>query len=122
MRNARLTVAWLLMLVCPDSESTAGGGAEKNDLTELTPRTTGPEMHAADFALGARRLVSDHSDLGARVDFDEFDGHGLIGVRLIDYRYRFTGPLAMSASLGAARYDLATPAFGFLLHRRTGMA
>jgi len=34
-------------------------------------------------------------------------------VRLIDYRYRFQGPLALGAFLGAARYALATPAYGF---------
>ena len=82
-------------------------------ITELTPRTDTPLMHAGDFGLGARRFVSEHSDLGARVDFDEFDGHSLIGVRLIDYRYRFSRHFAVSASLGAARYDLATPAYGF---------
>ena len=41
------------------------------------------------------------------------DGGGLLGVRLIDYRYRFTNPLALGVFLGAARYDLATPAYGF---------
>jgi hypothetical protein len=83
------------------------------DLTETTPRTATPTKQGADFAVGARRFVSEHSDLGARVDFDQFQGHSLIGVRLIDYRYRFHGPLAVSASLGAARYALATPAYGF---------
>jgi hypothetical protein len=34
-------------------------------------------------------------------------------VRLIDYRYRFSGPLALGVFVGAARYDLATPAYGF---------
>ena len=69
--------------------------------------------HSGDFSIGARRFVSDHSDLGARIDFDEFDGASLIGVRLLDYRYRFKGPIALTASLGAARYALATPAYGF---------
>ena len=34
-------------------------------------------------------------------------------MRAIDYRYRFTRSFAASAFLGAARYDLATPAFGY---------
>jgi hypothetical protein len=34
-------------------------------------------------------------------------------VRALDYRYRFDGPIALSAFLGAARYDLATPALGY---------
>ncbi len=64
------------------------------------------------FALGARREVSEHSDLGARIESDTDDGHNLLGVRLIDYRYRFHGPLALTTFVGAARYDLATPAYG----------
>jgi hypothetical protein len=63
--------------------------------------------------VGARRFVSDHSDLGARIEADNVQGHSLIGVRLIDYRYRFNGPLALAVFLGAARYDLVTPAYGF---------
>jgi hypothetical protein len=85
----------------------------RTDLTGLTPKTTGPSMTGAHFALGARRSVSDHSDLGARVDLDDLGGKSLAGVRLIDYRYRFQGPLAVGAFLGAARYALATPAYGF---------
>jgi hypothetical protein len=34
---------------------------------------------------------------------------------MIDYRYRFTGPLAVGAFLGASRYALATPAYGFYI-------
>jgi Capsule assembly protein Wzi len=85
----------------------------RTDLTELTPKTYGPFMTGAHVALGARRSVSDHSDLGARVEFDDLGGKNLAGVRLIDYRYRFQGPLALGAFLGAARYALATPAYGF---------
>ena len=85
----------------------------RTDLTELTPKTAGRSMTGAHFALGARRSVSDHSDLGARVDLDDLGGKSLAGVRLIDYRYRFQGPLALGAFLGAARYALATPAYGF---------
>ncbi len=83
------------------------------DLTGLTPKVTGPSSTGAHFALGARRAVSEHSDFGARVEYDGLDGKSLLGVRLIDYRYRFSGPLALGVFVGAARYDLATPAYGF---------
>ena len=63
-------------------------------------------------ALGARRFVSDHSDLGARVEIDDIQGSSLVGVRAIDYRYRFNNPLTLGFFVGAARYALATPAYG----------
>ena len=34
-------------------------------------------------------------------------------MRLLDYRYRFNGPLALNLFLGAARYPEYPPAFGF---------
>lgn len=66
----------------------------------------------AHLAVGARRAVSDRSDLGARIELDDIDGNLLFSVRAIDYRYRFHNPLAMSIFIGASRYDLATPAYG----------
>ena len=71
----------------------------RTDLTETTPKTYGPTTAGVHLGLGARRAVSDHTDLGARVEYD--------------YRYRFKNPLAIVAFLGAARYDLSTPAYGF---------
>jgi hypothetical protein len=47
------------------------------------------------------------------LEADDVQGHSLIGVRALDYRYRFKRrPLALSFFLGAARYALATPAYG----------
>ncbi len=85
----------------------------KTDLTGTDPKITSPSSTGAHFALGARRSVSDHSDLGARLEYDDFQGTGILGVRIVDYRYRFANPLALGVFLGAARYDLATPAYGF---------
>jgi hypothetical protein len=68
---------------------------------------------APHLGLGARRAVSDRSDLGARIEFDRVDSHTFIAVRALDYRYRFHNPLALGVFFGAARYDLATPAFGY---------
>jgi hypothetical protein len=36
----------------------------------------------------------------------------LIGVRAIDYRYRFSSRFALGLFAGAARYDAPTPAYG----------
>jgi len=121
--NAQPPVALLESEDAGSAEGESGGqifvGAGVNvlrvrtDLTGTTPKVLGPTQTGAAFDIGARRAVSEHNDLGARLDFDELDGNSLIGVRLIDYRYRFHNPLAFTAFLGAARYALATPAYGF---------
>ncbi len=92
------------------------------DLTSAETRVTGPYGSGAHFAVGARRFVSNHSDLGARIEFDNIQGHSLIGVRGLDYRYRFNGPLALSVFIGAARYALATPRIRNLLRRWAAVA
>ena len=76
------------------------------------PYTT-KTRYAPHFGLGARRVVGDHSDLGVRLEFDNIDSHLLIAVRALDYRYRFGTHGAFAFFAGAARYNLATPAFGY---------
>jgi hypothetical protein len=83
-------------------------------LDEGEPRTTSSGS-GAHIALGARRAISDRTDVGMRLDLDRIDDEYMLGVRAIDYRYRVWGPLSVSAFLGAARYDLATPAYGYYL-------
>ncbi len=85
----------------------------RTDLTDEDTRTTAPRKSTLHIALGARRAVSEHSDLGTRIEFDNIASHSLVGVRLLDYRYRFDGPLAAGVFIGAERYALATPAYGF---------
>jgi hypothetical protein len=70
--------------------------------------TTGPHV-----AIGVRGAVSDHSDFGTRVELDEIDGNTMIGVRALDYRYRIGEKLALTAFVGAARYGVATAAYGY---------
>jgi hypothetical protein len=84
----------------------------KIDLTDELPRTKTERQTAPHFAIGARREFSAHSDLGARIEYDEINGRSLIGARAVDYRYRFGNHLAIGGFLGAARYDLDTPAYG----------
>lgn len=68
---------------------------------------------APHIAVGARRAVSSRSDLGVRAELDRVDGELFFAVRALDYRYKFSHPLALSVFVGAARYDLATPAYGY---------
>ncbi|HVW69587.1 MAG TPA: capsule assembly Wzi family protein [Steroidobacteraceae bacterium] len=66
------------------------------------------------IGFGARREASAHQDLGFRVEADDIDGRPLYTFRALDYRYRFDNPLALSLFGGAARYNLTTPAYGFV--------
>ncbi|MBV6417022.1 MAG: hypothetical protein CMLOHMNK_01655 [Steroidobacteraceae bacterium] len=84
----------------------------KVDLDDTIPRATTDREVAPHFGLGARRAVSARQDLGVRVEYDDIDGHSLLGVRALDYRFRVRGPIALTGFVGAARYDLATPAYG----------
>jgi Capsule assembly protein Wzi len=84
-------------------------------LGDGSPTTTTDLTIAPHLAIGARRAVSERSDLGVRLELDDIDGELLLSVRALDYRYRFRGPLAISFFMGASRYDLATPAYGYYL-------
>jgi hypothetical protein len=83
----------------------------KTDLQKGLPITTSNWATGPHVAIGARRAVTDYGDLGVRVEFDQVQGHGLIGIRPLDWRYRVTDSLAFGAFAGVARYDLATPAY-----------
>ena len=84
-------------------------------LGDGTPTMTTDLEVAPHFGVGARRSVSVSSDLGVRLELDRIDDEMLLSVRALDYRYRFRSPLALSFFVGASRYDLATPAYGYYL-------
>jgi hypothetical protein len=84
-----------------------------------TPTVKSGWTVAPQLGIGARRAVSDRSDLGARLEINDLDGDLLVAVRALDYRYRFRGPLALSFFVGAAHYDKETPAIG--LYVGTGL-
>jgi len=110
-----------------DEDSYSGGTAEhgaevfidagmnvskvRADLEPGIPITSSKWGFDPHFGLGARRAVSANNDLGVRVEVDEVDGHSLIGLRAVDYRYRFSRRFALGVFAGAARYNLATPAY-----------
>jgi hypothetical protein len=83
------------------------------DITTITPRLQSGTSYGPHLALGARRAVSEHQDLGVALEADDVHGASLVGARILDYRYRFAGPLAFNFFGGAARYAAATPAYGF---------
>jgi hypothetical protein len=75
------------------------------------PMSTSPTGYGPHFGVGARRAVSANNDLGVRLEFDNVDGHALIGARALDWRYRFTDHFALGLFGGVDRYDLVTPAY-----------
>jgi hypothetical protein len=93
----------------------AGANATRDDIdlngvVRYTDNSVGPHL-----GVGARREVSEHQDLGFRIEADEIDHRAFYNARLLDYRWRFNNPLALNLFGGAARYNLATPAYGFTL-------
>ena len=95
----------------------AGGSASRVriEISNDQPKYVTDVGYAPHFALGARRAVSERSDLGVRIEFDEIEDATLISLRALDYRYRFGSNLAGTLFAGAARYNLATTAFGYYL-------
>ena len=46
------------------------------------------------------------------IDHD-VDGHQLISLRAVDYRFRFNRLLAFNGFFGVGRYDIGLPAYGY---------
>jgi hypothetical protein len=67
------------------------------------------------LGLGARRHVTERSDLSFRIELDDVDSDLLLAVRALDYRFNFSETWAVTMFVGAARLDLATPAYGYYL-------
>jgi hypothetical protein len=65
------------------------------------------------YAVGARRKVSTHNDFGLRLEFDRLDGHSLISLRAVDYRFRWNEHFATGAFFGASRYMVGLAADGY---------
>jgi hypothetical protein len=100
----------------PGDELYVSAGADyyqtQIDFHVIKPYST-KSSAGAYMALGARRQVSTHQDLGVAVEADDITGRTLLSVRMLDYRYRFNSPLAFNAFFGASRYPAGTPAYGF---------
>jgi len=92
-------------------------GAQRSEVREVM-YDLGPNVIAGPgvgyhAAIGARRRVSTSSDLGVRLEFDDIEGIDVISVRALDYRYRANRKLALGVFLGAARYQVQLPAYGY---------
>jgi hypothetical protein len=65
------------------------------------------------LGFGVRRSL-ERGDFGVRVELDDLDD-SFLAVRAIDYRFHVSERLAVGAFFGAAKLDLATPAYGYYL-------
>jgi hypothetical protein len=81
-------------------------------ITSTTPRIESGTSYGPHLTIGARRGVTEHQDIGAALEADDVHGVSLVSARIVDYRYRFESPLALSLFGGVARYAAATPAYG----------
>lgn len=67
------------------------------------------------LGVGLRRALSGGNDIGVRLELDDADSDLLLAIRALDYRFNLSERLAVGAFFGAARLDLATPAYGYYL-------
>jgi hypothetical protein len=88
--------------------------ADRGNIEGKYSRLTTKESNVH-LGFGARRSVSEHSDLGVRIEWDRLAGHDLYSVRMFDYRYRIGRHIALSGFFGAGRYDYGTPAYGWYM-------
>jgi hypothetical protein len=85
---------------------------EADIATAGTVTSTESGLHVG---IGFRRGVRERGDIGVRLELDVLDSDLLLAVRALDYRYNLSDRFAIGAFIGAARLDLATPAYGYYL-------
>jgi hypothetical protein len=119
LRFAALTAGMLAVLSAPAAEADAFFDLGLNstrveaDIATLPDKATSTQS-GVHLGAGLRRELRKGS-IGARVELDDIDGDLLLAVRALDYRRHLSERFAVTAFAGAARLDLATPAFGYYL-------
>ena len=84
------------------------GAKIANQQARITTNTTG--LHVG---VGVRRELPKGGNIGVRLELDDVDSNVLLAVRALDYRFNLSQRLAINAFAGAARLNLATPAYGY---------
>ena len=76
------------------------------------PVSTTPS--GAHFGVGVNKALRSGS-IGARIELDDLDSDLLLAIRALDYQRHLSERISIGGFLGAARLDLATPAYGYYL-------
>ncbi|HEY8522084.1 MAG TPA: hypothetical protein VIN61_18590 [Gammaproteobacteria bacterium] len=126
--STRVLAAALGVVACvplPDAaaEPFVSVGALRSDVREDAPTAPAKVTLSDSSALiggGISRRLAGGSEIGVRAELTEAASARLFAVRAFDYRYHLSERLAVTAFLGAARLDLATPAYGY--YAGAGMA
>lgn len=119
LRLAALTTSFLLCVAAPEALADVFIDVGVNyseieaDIATL-PASVTTTQSGLHFGVGLRRELTQGS-IGARLELDDIDGDLLIAVRALDYRRHVSERFALTAFLGAAQLDLATPAQGYYL-------
>lgn len=69
----------------------------------------------AHLGVGARRRFGESNDIGVRLELERVGSDLFLAVRALDLRHHFSERIAAGVFAGAARLDLATPAYGWYL-------
>jgi hypothetical protein len=84
------------------------GAKVANRQARITTSSSG--LHVG---VGVRRELAKGGNIGVRLELDDVDSNLLLAIRALDYRFNVSQRLAINAFAGAARLDLATPAYGY---------
>ena len=118
LSTAALAVAALLGAAVTSADAFVDVGAQsarveaKIALQDAKVDSTESGFHVG---LGAARAFGRRSEIGVRLELDNLGSDLLIAVRALDYRRHINDRLAVGGFIGAARLDLATPAYGYYL-------
>jgi hypothetical protein len=83
---------------------------------DIANATSIPQTKSSGYHVGAGvRRALNRGSIGARLELDDVDSNLLIAVRVLDYKHSFSERLSIGGFFGAARLDLATPAYGYWL-------
>jgi len=91
-----------------------GVNSSRVDADVATLPSTESSSTGVHVGIGARRELR-QGNIGVRLELDDVDSDLLLAVRALDYRRHLSDRIAIGGFLGAARLDLATPAYGYYL-------